>query len=228
MSYYLSQCGREHIILERARVAERWRTQRWDSLMFQFPNWSMELPGRSYMGPAPDAFSHKSDVLAFIEDYAAWINAPLRTGVEVLSLRRAPQPSNYLLSTSARTFQARNVVIATGPYQRPRILSLAAGVPPGTFQVHASEYRNPQELPPGGVLVVGSGASGCQIAEELLRGGATSAFRDRKASQGSSPQSRSRRVLVASRIGIFGPKSRGHTERAAGAASTCHWHWGWP
>ena len=134
MSYYLSQCCREHIILERARVAERWRTQRWDSLMFQFPNWSMELPGRSYMGPDPDAFSHKSDVLAFIEDYAAWIKAPLRTGVEVLSIRRAPQPRNYLLSTSAGTLEARNVVIATGPYQRPRILSLAAGVRPESFK----------------------------------------------------------------------------------------------
>jgi len=171
MSYYLSQCGREHIILERARVAERWRTQRWDSLMFQFPNWSIELPGRSYTGPDPDGFSHKSNILAFIEDYAAWIKAPLRTGVEVLSLRRAPQPSGYLLSTSAGTIEARNVVIATGPYQRPRIPSLAAGVKPGFFQVHAGEYRNPQELPPGGVLVVGSGASGCQIAEELLMAG---------------------------------------------------------
>lgn len=171
MSYYLRQCGREHIILERARVAERWRTQRWDSLMFQFPNWSIELPGRSYTGPDPDGFSHKSDILAFIEDYAAWIKAPVRTGVEVLSLRRAPQPSGYLLSTSAGTFEARNVVIATGPYQRQRIPSLAAGFQPGFFQVHAGEYRNPQELPPGGVLVVGSGASGCQIAEELLMAG---------------------------------------------------------
>lgn len=114
MSYYLSQCGREHIVLERARVAERWRTQRWDSLMFQFPNWSIELPGRSYTGPDPDGFSHKSELLAFIEDYAAWVKAPLRIGVEVLSLRRAPHPGRYLLSTNAGSFEARNVVIATG------------------------------------------------------------------------------------------------------------------
>lgn len=171
MSYYLGQCGREHIILERARVAERWRTQRWDSLMFQFPNWSIELPGRSYTGLDPEGFSHRSDIVAFIEDYADRIKAPLRTGVEVRSLRRAAHPGRYLLSTNAGTVEARNVVIATGPYQRPRIPSLAKGIPPGFFQVHAGEYRNPQGLPPGGVLVVGSGASGCQIAEELLKAG---------------------------------------------------------
>ena len=171
MSYCLSEFGREHIILERARVAERWRTQRWDSLMFQFPNWSIELPGCSYRGPDPDGFSPKSDILAFIEDYAVRIKAPLRTGVEVLSLRRAPKPRGYLLATSAGTFEARNVVVATGPYQRPRIPLLAAGIQPGLFQGHAAGYRNPHELPPGGVLVVGSGASGCQIAEELLMAG---------------------------------------------------------
>jgi putative flavoprotein involved in K+ transport len=171
MSYCLGERGREHIVLERARVAERWRTERWDSLMFQFPNWSIELPGRSYSGPDPDGFSHKSEILAFIEDYAARIKAPLRAGVEVLSLRRAPKPERYLLATSAGTFEARNVVAATGPYQRQRIPALAAGIPPGVFQVHAAEYRNPNQLPPGAVLVVGSGASGCQIAEELLVAG---------------------------------------------------------
>ncbi len=171
MSHCLSQRGREHIVLERARVAERWRTQRWDSLMFQFPNWSIELPGRSYAGSNPDGFSHKNEILTFIEDYAVWIKAPLRTEVEVLSLRPAPHPGRYLVSTSAAVFEARNVVIATGPYQRPRIPSVAAGLPPDVFQVHAADYRNPYELPSGGVLVVGSGASGCQIAEELLTAG---------------------------------------------------------
>jgi len=171
MSYYLSQRDREHIVLERARIAERWRTQRWDSLMFQFPNWSMELPGRPYTGADPDGFSHKDEVLAFIEDYAAWIKAPVTTGIEVLSLRRASRPGCYVVLTSAGVIEARNVVIATGPYQRPRIPSLAAGLPPDVTQVHAGEYRNPHELPPGGVLVVGSGASGCQIAEELLAAG---------------------------------------------------------
>ena len=171
VSYYLGQRGREHLVLERARVAERWRTQRWDSLMFQFPNWSMELPGRAYVGSNPDGFSHKDEVLAFIEEYALRIKAPVRTGVEVRSLRTASDPHCYLLSTNEGDFEARNVVIATGPYQRPRIPDLAKGLPYDVLQVHASDYRNPAQLPPGGVLVVGSGASGCQISEELLAAG---------------------------------------------------------
>ena len=171
MSYHLSRLGREHIVLERARVAERWRTQRWDSLMFQFPNWSIELPGRSYAGADPEAFSHKSEVLTFIEDYAAWIKAPLRTGIEVLSLRPASHPGRYLVSTTVGGFETQSVIIATGPYQRPRVPALGGGVPPHVLQIHAADYRSPRELPPGAVLVAGSGASGCQIAEELLAAG---------------------------------------------------------
>jgi putative flavoprotein involved in K+ transport len=176
VSYYLSQRGREHLMLERARVAERWRTQRWDSLMFQFPNWSIELPGCVYAGSNPDGFSHKDEVLAFIEDYAVRIKAPVRTGVEVRSLRPATDPHCYLVSTNVGDFEARNVVIATGPYQRPRIPDLAKGFPDYVLQVHASDYRNPRDLPPGGVLVVGSGASGCQISEELLAAGRQTFF----------------------------------------------------
>jgi putative flavoprotein involved in K+ transport len=171
MSYHLSQRGREHIVLERARIAERWRSQRWDSLMFQFPNWSIELPGCLYAGDNPDGFSHKNEVLAFIEAYAIRIAAPVRIGVEVLSLRPGARPDRYLLATNRGEFESRNVVIATGPYQRPRIPALANGLPPDVLQVHASSYRNPERLPPGGVLVIGSGASGCQISEELLAAG---------------------------------------------------------
>ena len=176
VSYYLSQRGREHLVLERSRVAERWRTQRWDSLMFQFPNWSIELPGCVYSGSNPDGFSHKDQVLAFIEDYALRIKAPVRIAVEVLSLRPASHPHRYLLSTNIGDFEARNVVIATGPYQRPRVPAFAKGLPDDVLQLHASDYRNPGELPPGGVLVVGSGASGCQISEELLAAGRPTFF----------------------------------------------------
>ena len=171
LSYHLDALGVEHLIVERARVAERWRTQRWDSLMFQFPNWSIELPGRAYAGSDPDGFSHRDDVIRFIEDYAAWIKAPLRTGVTVLSLRPAGNPYRYLLVTDHGDLAARNVVIATGPYQRPRIPDHASGLPVDIVQVHAGEYRNPDLLPSGAVLVVGSGASGCQIAEELADAG---------------------------------------------------------
>ena len=169
MSRCLSEAGREHLILERATVADRWRSQRWDSLMFQFPNWSLELPGKKYEGPAPEGFSHKDQVRSFIEEYARQIDAPIHTAVEVRSL---DEDSNYYaLATNAGTYRAENVVIATGPYQRPRVPPIAAGLPKSIAQLHAGEYRNPAQLPAGAVLVVGSGASGCQIAEELLAAG---------------------------------------------------------
>src|SRR5512143_3852518 len=171
MSYHLRRLGQEHVVVERGRVGERWRTQRWDSLMFQFPNWSIELPGHRYAGDAPDAFSHKDEIVNLIEEYCALICAPLRTAVTVRSLRAAPRPSRYLLVTDQGDIEARNVVIASGPYQRPRIPSLATRFPTSILQIHASEYRNAAGLPPGAVLVVGTGASGCQIAEELLDSG---------------------------------------------------------
>lgn len=171
MSHQLRRRGCEHVVLERARVAERWRTERWDSLRFQFPNWSIELPGLRYDHADRDAYAHKDEVLAFLEMYCARIDAPIRTGIAVRALRASSPPYRYALRTDGGEILARNVVVATGPYQRARIPRLASGVANGITQLHASEYRNPDELPPGGVLVVGSGASGCQIAEELLARG---------------------------------------------------------
>ena len=171
MSYHLKQLGREHLVLERARVADRWRTQRWDSLMFQFPNWSIALPGHAYSGNDPDGFSHKDAVLHFIEDYAARIQAPVRTGINVNGLRPAAQKDRYLVLSDQGDLEACNVVIATGPYQRPQVPRLSASLPPDLLQLHASVYRNSAALPAGSVLVVGSGASGCQIADELLEAG---------------------------------------------------------
>ncbi len=171
MSYHLSRLGREHIILERARLAERWRTQRWDSLMFQFPNWSIELPGRGYSGSDPDGFSHRSQVIEFIEGYSEWIKAPVRLGMNVVTLRPAPIDGRYRVATERGELEARNVIIATGPYQRPQVPPLASALPPDLVQVHSGDYRNPAALPAGAVLVIGSGASGCQIAEELVQAG---------------------------------------------------------
>ena len=139
--------------------------------MFQFPNWSIELPGRAYAGDEPNSYSHKDDILRFIEDHLAWIRAPIRTGVNVLSLCSEANHGRYLLTTDQGDLAARNVVIATGPYQSPTIPSLASDLPIDFSQIHASEYRKPEALPPGAVLVVGSGASGCQIAEELVEAG---------------------------------------------------------
>ena len=171
MSYYLTELRQEHLILERARVAENWRTQRWDSLMFQFPNWTVELPGYAYSGDDQNGFWRKDAVLRFIEEYSARIRAPLRMGVNVLALRPDAQTHGYVVHTDHGELKARNVVIATGPYQRPKVPPLSARFPADLVQLHASEYRHPGALPEGAVLVVGSGASGCQIADELVEAG---------------------------------------------------------
>ncbi len=171
MSYHLRQRGREHIILERRRVAERWRTERWDSLRFQLPNRWLELPGKAYAGSDINGFSHHTDVIRFILDYADEIAAPVRTGVEVTRLAAAESGVGYRLETTNGQVDARNVVIATGPFQRPLIPAFGKTLPQSIYQTEAAHYRNPVELPPGAVLVVGTGNSGCQIADELLRSG---------------------------------------------------------
>ena len=171
MSHELGRRGRAHVVLERGRVAERWRSERWDSLHFQFPNWSLALPGQPYDGPHPDGFSCRDEVVAFIERYCAATAAPVRTGVRVDALRPAPGTDGLRLETSHGILIAPNVVVATGPYQEPVIPALASALPTRVVQVHSRAYRNPAELPPGAVLVVGSGASGCQIVEDLLAAG---------------------------------------------------------
>jgi putative flavoprotein involved in K+ transport len=171
MSYHLQQRGREHIILERLRIAERWRVERWDSLHFQLPNAWLTLPGKAYCGSDPNGFSHHSDVLRFITDYAAEIEAPVRTGVEVTSLSPADTTGEYVIKTTDAQINARQVVIATGPFQRPLVPETSCSTPCSIYQIDAIHYRNPEALPPGAVLVVGSGNSGCQIADELVRSG---------------------------------------------------------
>jgi len=170
MSYYLGLFGREHIILERQRIAERWRSERWDSLTFQFPNWTMQLPGYPYQGTDPEGFAHRDEVVRFIESYASFIQAPVRCGVSVTSLSIEPGSARFQIETDHGCIKAANVVAATGPYQQPAIPSVGGQIH-GILQVHSSRYRNPEELPSGAVLVVGSGASGCQITEDLLRCG---------------------------------------------------------
>jgi putative flavoprotein involved in K+ transport len=139
--------------------------------MFQFPNWSLELPGHAYSGDDPDSFSPKDAVRRFIQDYAEHIRAPVRENTNVLALRPATASGRYVVCTERGDLEARNVVVATGPYQRPRIPRVSSSLPRDLCQLHASEYRNQAALPAGAVLVVGSGASGCQIADELLEAG---------------------------------------------------------
>ena len=169
MSEHLSDRGIPHLVVERDRIAERWRTGRWDSLVANGPAWHDRFPNMSFEGVDPYAFAPKDRIVRYFEDYAAKIRMPVRCGVEVTSVTRQ-EDGRFRAETSAGVIGARAVVAATGPFQKPVIPPLvpeAAGI----FQVHSAGYRNPGQLPEGAVLVVGAGASGTQIAEELLASG---------------------------------------------------------
>ncbi len=170
MSHMLGQRDCPHLVLERGRIAERWRTERWDGLRFQFPNWSVRLPDFPFIHTDPDAFATSREIVDFLVAYADFSAVPIRCGVIVTALRRRDGASGFIAETSDGPIQAENVVVATGPYQCP-VMPAALPDDAGLLQVHASRYRDPDQLPPGAVLVVGSGASGAQIAEELSRAG---------------------------------------------------------
>ncbi len=170
MSEHLGAGGVPHIVLERHRIAERWRSERWDSLVANGPAWHDRFPGMEFAGVAPDAFPGKERVADYFVDYAERINAPIRCGVEVKRLERNPGRRGFRAETTHGVIEAERVVVATGPFQRPvmpQIVPAGAGV----VQIHSTAYRNPGQLPEGAVLVVGAGSSGAQIAEELLRAG---------------------------------------------------------
>jgi putative flavoprotein involved in K+ transport len=169
MSHHLKQRGLSHLVLERQRIAERWRSERWDGLTFQFPNWSVRLPDFPFPHSDPDGFAATDDIIRFIEAYAEFVAPPIRCGVEVTRLARRDGEPGFVAETADGAIAASNVVVATGPYQRALVPELLADHK--VFQVHASRYQNPGQLPPGAVLVAGAGASGAQIAEELLRAG---------------------------------------------------------
>jgi len=169
MSHRLKQRGLAHLVLERHRIAERWVTERWDGLRFQFPNWSVSLPEFSFPHTDPDGFAPTGEIVDFITAYAAFVAPPIRCGVAVTRLRCRDGGSGFVAETSDGEIEADNVVVATGPYQRPLMPDLLRDE--DIFQVHASCYKNPEQLPPGAVLVIGSGASGAQITEELCRAG---------------------------------------------------------
>lgn len=170
MSEHLGARDVAHVVLERHRIAERWRSQRWDSLVANGPAWHDRFPGREFPGTAPDGFASKDEIADYFTAYADEIDAPVRCGVEVTSVRKNAGRPGFRVETSEGTVDARFVVAATGPFQRPVIPPI---VPDGavTAQIHSSQYRNPEQLPDGAVLVVGAGSSGVQIADELRRSG---------------------------------------------------------
>ena len=170
MSSSLTAAGEEHLLLERGQVAQRWRSERWDSFRLLTPNWQTRLPGYSYRGADPEGFMGREQIVDFFDGYARSFSAPVRTGVTVL---RAEQAENrWRLATSVGTFSAANIVVATGHYEVPRVPAvIASRLSADIDQLLARDYRNPETLAPGAVLVVGAGPSGQQIADELARAG---------------------------------------------------------
>ena len=170
MSEHLGRLGVQHLVLERNRIAEAWRTGRWDSLVANGPAWHDRFPGLEFEGLDADAFAGKDQVAAYFETYAKKIDAPIRTGVEVLKVERNEGRPGFTVQTSTGLIEANQVVVATGPFQRPVIPPIAPQLP-GITQLHSADYHNPRQLPEGAVLVVGAGSSGVQIADELQRAG---------------------------------------------------------
>jgi putative flavoprotein involved in K+ transport len=168
-SYTLAQRGLDHVVLEHGRIGEAWRG-RWDSLCMVLPNWYNGLPGFPYQGAAPDGFQTRDEWVADLARYAATFALPVREGVEVSAVAALPD-GRFSLRTSAGALVAENVVVATGSYQAPRVPAIAAELAHDIHQIHSGGYRNGDTLPPGAVLVVGTGNSGSQIAEELHRAG---------------------------------------------------------
>lgn len=170
MSYYLKQAERDHQVLERANaVADAWRNGRWDSFTLVTPNFQVRMPGAEYKGNDPDGFMPLAEVVKYFDDYVERFALPVHCGVEVFSVDKIGQ--RFLVRTSEGQYEADNVVIATGLYQSARIPNLSERIPSEVLQIHSMHYKNPSSLPDGAVLVVGTGQSGAQIAEELYQSG---------------------------------------------------------
>ena len=166
MSHHLQQNGIDHVILEKNRIAHTWRTQRWDAFCLVTPNWQCQLPGFPYAGDDPKGFMPRDEIVAYIEAYATRISAPIREGVAVTRLTQDPG-GGFALETSSGEITADAVVLAVSGYHVPNVPRMAERLDRSVTQLHSSQYRNSDQLAPGEILVIGSGQSGCQIAEDL-------------------------------------------------------------
>jgi putative flavoprotein involved in K+ transport len=164
-SFLLGRQGLDHVVFEQHAIGHAWRTQRWDSFCLVTPNWQCQLPGFPYAGPQPFGFMPKNDIICYLESYANIFNPPVFCGVSVKHVSR--DSGCFRLTTSDGELTCDAVIVAIGGYHRPRVPALASDLPATIKQVHSSEYRNAAQLPEGAVLVVGTGQSGCQIAEDL-------------------------------------------------------------
>jgi len=170
MSRVLTEQSVEHVVLERGEVANTWKTERWDSLRLLTPNWLTRLPDLAYDGEDPDGFMTVGELVEFIERYAEHVDAPVQTNTTVTSVSRVAD-DEYLVETDAGSWRAGFVVLASGAFNRPHVPAVSAALPDAIDQVTPLDYKRPEQLRPGRVLVVGASATGLQLADELLRSG---------------------------------------------------------
>lgn len=166
VSYCLKQRGIEHIIFEKQTIGHEWRSRRWDTFCLVTPNWQCQLPGYPYPGNDPYGFMPKDEIVKYLEGYAASFNPPIKEGVTVTKVSQM-ETGVFAVSTSIGEYTGDRVIIAVSGYHTPKIPRLAERLPDSIHQIHSSTYKNPESLPAGSVLVVGTGQSGCQIAEDL-------------------------------------------------------------
>lgn len=174
IGYYLKKAGKKFVIFERGRVGETWRSQRWDSFAVNTPNWANSMPGDPYEGDEPDGFYHRDELIEYFERYAGKNALPVIEGVTVTGVDTTGD--GFLVTTedaagAIDTVTAANVVVASGMMQAPKIPAIRDQFPQPLVQLHASDYRSPENLPPGAVVVIGAGQSGCQISEDLIHAG---------------------------------------------------------
>jgi putative flavoprotein involved in K+ transport len=167
LSYCLKERGIDHLVFEKDRAGSAWRSSRWDSFCLVTPNWQCTLPGFPYRGDDPYGFMLKDEIVRYIDDYIAFFEPPLREGVEVRRLAHLEGGRGFTVETSDGDFTADSVVVAVGGYHTVTLPRMAERLPRDILQLHSSQYKNPESLPAGDVLVVGTGQSGCQIAEDL-------------------------------------------------------------
>lgn len=171
IGYYLSKLDREYVILEKAStITPTWR-KRWDSFTLVLPNWTYQIPDHTYNGDDPNGFMGRDDLVEHLEQFTASFDPEIRFGSKVTSVEKNPNGDNFLVTTTESTILADNVVVATGTFQEPRLPSFSKNLSEEFTQIHTNNYHNPESLPSGAVLVVGTGQSGCQIAEELYQNG---------------------------------------------------------
>jgi putative flavoprotein involved in K+ transport len=176
VSYFLQKAGSRHIVFERGRIGESWLSQRWDSFTLNTPNYMSVLPGLPYDGPEPDGFRRRDELVSYFQRYVEYFHLPVRTGVTVVSVEQAEDEQHFIVKTRTAaqtedTVVCRSIVIASGSLQTPQFPPTRSRIPNTITQLHTADYRNAAALPPGAVVIVGSGQSGCQIAEELLSAG---------------------------------------------------------